>query len=275
MAYELILAALADPTRRALLKRLRRSPQAVQELAEGLPVSRPAVSQHLQVLRAAGLAHSRRAGTRRIYRLDTRGFAELRAWIDRFLDDDEAVEAAPPPSAPDPALAPADPRAAQPAASVTNHLTAAKAEPLRKSVTVRRPPPAAFRLFTQGIASWWPLASHSLTGADAASCAIEGRPGGRVFERSRLGRPLIWGHVLAWEPPRRLVFSWHPGREAETAQEIEVSFRDAGDGATLVELEHRGWERLGAEAAEAREDYDSGWDHVLAECYARAAQSAP
>jgi len=240
----------------------------------GLPVSRPAVSQHLQVLRTAGLVHSRQAGTRHIYRLDPRGFAELRAWLDRFLDEDDEGAEATPITAAGPAPALTDAGAGE-AGGAAGPAPAGETGPLRKSITVRRTPPTAFRLFTQGIASWWPLTSHSLSGADAASCTIEGRPGGRVFERTRLGRPLIWGHVLEWEPPRRLVFTWHPGREAGTAQEIEVSFRDVGDGATLVELEHRGWERIGAEAAGAREDYDRGWDHVLGECYARAAHPKP
>ena len=76
--------ALGDPTRRAVFERLRTGPKAVGELAAGLPVSRPAVSQHLRVLREAGLVSERREGTRRIYRADPRGLAELRAYFDEF-----------------------------------------------------------------------------------------------------------------------------------------------------------------------------------------------
>lgn len=79
--------ALGDPTRRAILELLRRRPMAVGELADDLPVTRPAVSQHLRVLREAGLVSERRAGTRRIYRLDPRGLEGLRAWVERFWDD--------------------------------------------------------------------------------------------------------------------------------------------------------------------------------------------
>ena len=84
MAYQGALAALADPTRRAILERLRAGPRAVGALAEELPVSRPAVSQHLRVLREAGLVSERREGTRRFYGLETRGLVELRRYLDGF-----------------------------------------------------------------------------------------------------------------------------------------------------------------------------------------------
>ena len=76
--------ALGDATRRAVFERLRGGPKAVGELAAGLPVSRPAVSQHLRVLREAGLVTEQRVGTRRIYRADPRALAELRAYFDDF-----------------------------------------------------------------------------------------------------------------------------------------------------------------------------------------------
>ena len=79
--------ALGDPTRRAIFERLREGPTAVGELAAGLPVSRPAVSQHLRVLKEAGLVTDARAGTRRLYRLDPRGLEGLRAYFERFWDD--------------------------------------------------------------------------------------------------------------------------------------------------------------------------------------------
>jgi len=80
------LNALADPTRRAVFERLARRPQAVGELARGLPVSRPAVSQHLAVLKAAGLVVDRAEGARRVYQIDPAGLGALRAWLDQFWD---------------------------------------------------------------------------------------------------------------------------------------------------------------------------------------------
>jgi DNA-binding transcriptional ArsR family regulator len=76
--------ALGDPTRRAIFEQLRRGPRAVGEIASELPVSRPAVSQHLRVLKDAGLVTERRDGTRRLYRLDPDGLGELRDYFDGF-----------------------------------------------------------------------------------------------------------------------------------------------------------------------------------------------
>jgi DNA-binding transcriptional ArsR family regulator len=80
------LAALADPTRRQVFERLRDGPRPVGELARGLPVSRPAVSQHLAVLKAAGLVTDRAEGTRRVYEIDPAGLGAIRAWLDQFWD---------------------------------------------------------------------------------------------------------------------------------------------------------------------------------------------
>ena len=81
------IAALADPTRRAVFEQLRSGPRPVGEIAEGLPVSRPAVSQHLRVLKRAGLVTERKEGTRRLYRVDPDGLAGLRAYFDGFWTD--------------------------------------------------------------------------------------------------------------------------------------------------------------------------------------------
>jgi DNA-binding transcriptional ArsR family regulator len=83
---ERTLDALGDPTRRLVFKRLRDGNRSVTEIAEGLDVSRPAVSQHLKVLKTAGLATVRIEGTRRFYVVDTRGLAVLRSWLDGFWD---------------------------------------------------------------------------------------------------------------------------------------------------------------------------------------------
>lgn len=87
MAYRSALAALADPTRRKVFERLKSGPKPVGKIARGLPVSRPAVSQHLKVLKEAGLVTDRPEGTRRVYYIDPQGLGALRAWLDRFWDD--------------------------------------------------------------------------------------------------------------------------------------------------------------------------------------------
>jgi DNA-binding transcriptional ArsR family regulator len=91
MAYGNALAVLADPTRRRVFERLRHGPRAVNVIAAGLPVSRPAVSQHLKVLKSAGLVEERSEGVRRIYSLRREGLLELREWLDSFWD--EALDA--------------------------------------------------------------------------------------------------------------------------------------------------------------------------------------
>ena len=68
--------------------------------------------------------------------------------------------------------------------------------------------------------------------------------------------------------------SWHPGHEPESAQEVEVRFRETPDGTTLVELEHRDWAKLGGGAGEIRKGYDGGWAHVLGECFVKACRTA-
>ena len=86
MANNHAFAALADPTRREVFERLATGPQAVGELARGLPVSRPAVSQHLKVLKEAGLVTDEAHGARRVYQIDPQGLGQMRAWLDRFWD---------------------------------------------------------------------------------------------------------------------------------------------------------------------------------------------
>src|SRR6201995_6144186 len=86
MAYEMALAALSDPTRRKVFGRLKHGGKPVGQIAKGLPVSRPAVSQHLKVLKEAGLVREERDGTRRIYEIDPKGLGQLRRWLDQFWD---------------------------------------------------------------------------------------------------------------------------------------------------------------------------------------------
>jgi DNA-binding transcriptional ArsR family regulator len=91
MAYDSALAALADPTRRRVFESLRGGAKSVGRIAQTMPVSRPAVSQHLRVLKDAGLVREEQDGTRRLYSIDPRGLGPLRRWLDQFWD--EALDA--------------------------------------------------------------------------------------------------------------------------------------------------------------------------------------
>jgi DNA-binding transcriptional ArsR family regulator len=87
MAYQAALAVLADPTRQQIFEQLRHGAKSVGKIAADMPVSRPAVSQHLGVLKKAGLVGDRAQGTRRVYYIDPRGLATIRVWLDQFWDE--------------------------------------------------------------------------------------------------------------------------------------------------------------------------------------------
>lgn len=156
---------------------------------------------------------------------------------------------------------------------MTQARTAAALLPILKVIEVARPLDEAFRLFTADMARWWPLASHSVGGSDSKWCGIEGRVGGRVYERTTSGDEPVWGTVTAWQPPHRVAFTWHPGQPAEPHTDIEIRFTAIADGHTRVELEHRNWEAIGARANEVRESYFQGWDVVLGEHFGGLAET--
>lgn len=135
--------------------------------------------------------------------------------------------------------------------------------PLRKAVHLRVPPVEAWEAFTERFGEWWPLETHSHFGGDAASCHLEAAPGGRVYEVSGSGDEVDWGSVEAAERPSRLVLDWQPSPSRPAPTRVEILFSPAGDGSQLV-LMHRGWERLGDAAREARDEYDARWDVVMA-----------
>lgn len=123
-----------------------------------------------------------------------------------------------------------------------------KHSPIRQSVHVDCPIEDAFRLFVDGFTDWWPLASYSMSGEEAAACRLEPWVGGRVFEQTRSGEEREWGSVTAWNRPRRLEFTWHPGtppgRHDSGDQTVEIEFCVEADG-TRVTLIHRGWDAAG------------------------------
>ena len=141
---------------------------------------------------------------------------------------------------------------------------------VRSSVTVKLPRDAAFRLFTERMGNWWPLATHSVFHAEAVNVTIEPVVGGRVYEATADGRTSDWGTITEWQPGERLAMTWHPGDESDLATLVEVTFSEAPDGGTHVDLVHTGWEIHGATASEAAATYRSGWPWVL-ELFAEAA----
>ena len=144
--------------------------------------------------------------------------------------------------------------------------------PLEKNVAVPRSPAEAFRIFTEGIARWWPLTKFSVShgrSKTAQACAFEPFVGGEIYEIDEDGTRSPWGRVVAWDPPSRVAFTWHPGSDPALAQDIEVTFTQEGKG-TQVTLVHSGWQKLGEKGATARLGYGEGWSFVLGEAYAAA-----
>jgi uncharacterized protein YndB with AHSA1/START domain len=134
---------------------------------------------------------------------------------------------------------------------------ATETEAIRKTVNVALPVEKAFRLFTDGIGTWWPFATHSI-GGEAVEAAVFDVEAKRLYERAADGTEHDWGDILAWEPPNRFLLGWRVN-PARPGTEVEVRFEPEGTG-TRVELEHRGWEKCGPGE---RSSYDGGWEHVL------------
>jgi uncharacterized protein YndB with AHSA1/START domain len=135
--------------------------------------------------------------------------------------------------------------------------------PIVRSALIRCTPSVAFEFYTARMAEWWPLETHSIGHESATGVTIDPGVGGRIVETNANGEAL-WGTVVAWDPPARVVHSWHPGRGVDQATEVEVTFESEGD-ETRVTIEHRGWHKLGADAAERRLGYAGAdaWPLIL------------
>jgi uncharacterized protein YndB with AHSA1/START domain len=143
-------------------------------------------------------------------------------------------------------------------------------EPLRLSFDVACDVDHAFRVWTEQIASWWPV-QHTVSGEPGTTVVLEPRVGGRIFERAPSGQESEWGEVTGWEPPGRLAYTWHIAADRRDATDVEIAFVEVSGSMTRVEVEHRGWERLGATTGLRRRDTNrDGWATVVpayqAEC---------
>ncbi len=127
---------------------------------------------------------------------------------------------------------------------------------IRKSIKVERSPEISFRLFCEEIGQWWP---GGFSGKES-KLHLEGRVGGRFYERSPDGKEFEIGRITAYQAPEVVAFTWRaPSWDATT--QVEIRFIAEGAG-TRVELEHSGWEQS-AKVSEGRESYDSGWEFIL------------
>lgn len=141
--------------------------------------------------------------------------------------------------------------------------------PLIKTATVPCSPERAFDLFTREISAWWPLPTHSVGQSAACRVDMDGRIGGHITETLPDGAPTIWGTVTTWEPPSRVAFTWHPGRDPGEATDVQVAFEPAAGSGTVVTLIHGGWSTR-PDGVDARLNYQVGWEPVLT-CFRDAA----
>jgi uncharacterized protein YndB with AHSA1/START domain len=151
---------------------------------------------------------------------------------------------------------------------------------IRRRITVAAPIERAFRVFTESFDTWWPR-GHHIGAADLAQAVIQPYEGGRWYERGTDGSECDWGRVMAWQPPRRLLLTWQINGEwaydpdPAHASEIEVLFSTGPDGQTIVDLEHRLFDRLAA----GRALYDGvggegGWNGLLQQFATAAADQS-
>jgi uncharacterized protein YndB with AHSA1/START domain len=135
-------------------------------------------------------------------------------------------------------------------------------EPLRLTLVVACPAEHAFATWTARATAWWPP-DHTVSHETDLEVVFEGRVGGRIFERTAAGTEIDWGEITAWEPPRRIAYLWHIATDRSDATDVEIVFNQLSDATTRVEIEHRGWERLGAKGQPWRDANQAGWDGVL------------
>jgi uncharacterized protein YndB with AHSA1/START domain len=152
--------------------------------------------------------------------------------------------------------------------------------PVRKSITVKAGAERAFRVFTEGVDTWWPR-EHHIGKSPMKKAVIEPRAGGRCYSEQIDNTECDWGRVLVWEPPRRVVMAWQISTEWQyqpdlaKSSEVEIRFTPQSDGSTRVDLEHRNFNRHGAGVERMRTAVDGpgGWGSTL-ELFKTAAEKA-
>ena len=134
--------------------------------------------------------------------------------------------------------------------------------PLKMSFDVACSADHAFRVWTSEIDTWWPP-DHTVSEQVDIKIVLESGVGGRIYERTSEGVEHDWGEVTVWNPPRQLVYLWHLRQDRADATEVEIQFVAQSATATRIEIEHRGWERLGAAGEERRAQNRGGWQSLL------------
>ena len=157
-------------------------------------------------------------------------------------------------------------------------------EPVRKSIRVQANAARAFKVFTEGLDSWWPK-THHIGKSPMTRAVMESGVGGRCYGEQADGTQCDWGRITVWDPPQRFVMAWLiklegeewlPEPDASVCSEVEVVFTPQPDGSTLVELEHRGFERMTAGGAMMRAsvNLEGGWGGLMVRFQTEAEKTA-
>ena len=135
-------------------------------------------------------------------------------------------------------------------------------EPLRISIVVQCDIEHAFSVFTEKTSMWWPPA-HSVSREPGLTVTFEPKVGGRIFEQTPAHAQFDWGEILVWDPPKRLGYRWHLRADRSQATEVQIRFVALSDGATRLDIEHSGWDRLGDDGQPKRNANERGWGGLL------------
>jgi DNA-binding transcriptional ArsR family regulator/uncharacterized protein YndB with AHSA1/START domain len=249
------LTALGDATRRGIIGRLAAGPLDVGGICAGMRVGRTAVSMHLRVLKDAGLVSDQAVGNRRVYRLEPDALHQVRDHLDWYWERSLAAYQ----------------RAAEDRARELDVATGQEIV-VSKSVRVDAPLAVAFEVFIGQ--AWWPVETHHLAEPPGVEVVLEPFQGGRWYERAADGTETHWGTVLAWQPPHRLLLTWHVSpewtyeRDPARGSQIEITFTAQGPDATRVSLVHRHLEGYGPESERMRRILDRKGGEPL-EAFAR------
>ena len=237
--------ALGDPHRRQILDLLRDGERSVGQIAEAMPISRPAVSRHLRLLKEAGLVRGRSVGVRHLYALDGIGAEEVRRFLESVWGE----------AATRYRIVAENTPGRRPHKSMI--------EPLRMSFEVDTPTDHAFETWTardRSLVAGRPHPHGPIRPADRA------RGSGRWADLradTATDEEWDWGRVTAWEPPARLVYLWHLERDRPRRPRSRSSSCRSRRDATRVEIEHRGWEALGSDGQAWRDANMGGWATLL------------
>jgi len=135
-------------------------------------------------------------------------------------------------------------------------------EPLQISLDLACPAAHAFRVYTERASAWFPV-EHTMTRVPGLAVVFEPHVGGRILERTPDGTESDWGTVTAWEPPGRLAYEWFIATGRDHATHVEIRFVALAPDRTRMEIEHTGWDRLGAHGQPWRDTNLGGWNGVL------------